>query len=106
MNGTSKLLLFRELKAYQSDLDVTKKHGENHLDCYHTAHTGNPVDASEHEFMKDKSYLTSITSFYEKLTSHLVDEGKALHAPCLDFGKAFDAVSHSILWGSGCSWLE
>ena len=29
--------------------------------------------------------------------THLVDEGKAVHVVCLDFSKAFDTASHSIL---------
>ncbi|KAK4826424.1 hypothetical protein QYF61_008957 [Mycteria americana] len=35
-------------------------------------------------------------SFYDKVT-HLVDEGKAVDVVHLDFSKAFDTVSHSIL---------
>ena len=42
--------------------------------------------------MKDRSCLTNLISFYDKVT-HLVDEGKAVDVVHL----AFDTVSHSIL---------
>ena len=37
-----------------------------------------------------------MTSFYD-LVTRLVDEGKAVDVVYLDFSKAFDTVSHSIL---------
>ncbi|KAK4828108.1 hypothetical protein QYF61_023470 [Mycteria americana] len=40
--------------------------------------------------------LTNLNSFYDKAT-HLVDEGKAVVVFYLNFSKAFDMVSHSIL---------
>jgi len=49
-----------------------------------------------HGFVKGKSCLTNLISFYGQVT-HLVDEGKAVGVVCLDFSKAFDTVSHSIL---------
>ncbi|KAK4831158.1 hypothetical protein QYF61_015628 [Mycteria americana] len=51
---------------------------------------------SQHWFMKGRSCFTSLISFYDKVT-HLVDEGKAVDVVYLDFSKAFDTVSHSIL---------
>ncbi|GAB0205804.1 mitochondrial enolase superfamily member 1 [Grus japonensis] len=45
--------------------------------------------------MKGRSCLTN-PIFYDKVT-HLVDEGKAVDVVYLDFSKAFDIVSHSIL---------
>ncbi|GAB0205743.1 mitochondrial enolase superfamily member 1 [Grus japonensis] len=52
------------------------------------------IRPSQHRFMKGRSCLTNLISFYDQVT-HLVDEGKAV--VYLDFSKAFDTVSHSIL---------
>ncbi|GAB0204867.1 mitochondrial enolase superfamily member 1 [Grus japonensis] len=53
------------------------------------------IRPSQHGFMKGKSCLTNLIS-YDKVT-HLVEEGKAVDVVYLDFSKAFDTVSHSIL---------
>ncbi|KAK4829687.1 hypothetical protein QYF61_006062 [Mycteria americana] len=45
---------------------------------------------------KCRSCSTNLISFYDKVT-HLVDEGKTVDVVYLDFNKAFDMVSHSIL---------
>ncbi|KAK4832237.1 hypothetical protein QYF61_021151 [Mycteria americana] len=54
------------------------------------------IRPSQHGLMKGKSCLTKLISFYDKVT-RLVDEGKAVGIVYLDFSKAFDTVSHSIL---------
>ncbi|GAB0195155.1 mitochondrial enolase superfamily member 1 [Grus japonensis] len=54
------------------------------------------IRPSQHGFMKGRSCLTNLISSYDKVT-HLVDEGKAVDVVYLDFSKAFDTVSHSIL---------
>ncbi|GAB0203831.1 mitochondrial enolase superfamily member 1 [Grus japonensis] len=54
------------------------------------------IRPSEHAFMKSRSCLTNLISFYDKVTC-TVDEGKAVDVVYLDFRKAFDTVSHSIL---------
>ncbi|KAK4833063.1 hypothetical protein QYF61_027725 [Mycteria americana] len=54
------------------------------------------IKPSQHGFRKGRSCLTNLISFYDKVT-HLVDEGKAVDVVYLDFSKAFDIVSHSIL---------
>ncbi|KAK4807004.1 LOW QUALITY PROTEIN: hypothetical protein QYF61_000333 [Mycteria americana] len=54
------------------------------------------IRPSQHGFMKGRSCLTNLISFYDKVTC-LVDEGKAVDVVYLGFSKAFDTVSHSIL---------
>ncbi|GAB0209474.1 mitochondrial enolase superfamily member 1 [Grus japonensis] len=51
---------------------------------------------SQHGFTKEKSCLTNLIPFYDKVTN-LVDEGKAVDVLFLDFSKVFDAVPHSVL---------
>jgi len=54
------------------------------------------IRPSQHGFMKRRSCLTNLISFYDNVTC-LVDEGEAVDVICLDFSKAFDTISHSIL---------
>ncbi|GAB0210264.1 mitochondrial enolase superfamily member 1 [Grus japonensis] len=54
------------------------------------------IRPSQHGFMKGRSCLTNRISSYDQVI-HSVDEGKAVDVVYLDFSKAFDTVSHSIL---------
>ena len=54
------------------------------------------IRPSQRRFMKGRFCLTNLISFYDKVT-RLVDEGKAVDVVYVDFSKAFDTVSHSIL---------
>ncbi|CAM5153819.1 unnamed protein product [Natator depressus] len=51
---------------------------------------------SQHGFTKGKSCLPNLIASCDKITGS-VDEGKAVDVLFLDFSKAFDSVSHSIL---------
>ena len=54
------------------------------------------IRPSQHGFMNDRSCLTNLISFYDKVT-RLVGEGQAVDVVYLDFSKAFDTVPHNIL---------
>ncbi|GAB0190266.1 mitochondrial enolase superfamily member 1 [Grus japonensis] len=54
------------------------------------------IRPSQHGFIKDRSCLINLMSSYDKVTCSL-DEGKAVDAVYLEFSKAFDTISHSIL---------
>ncbi|KAK4827767.1 hypothetical protein QYF61_021512 [Mycteria americana] len=54
------------------------------------------IRPSQHGFMKGRSCLTNLISFYDKVTPS-VDEEKAVDVVYRDFSKAFDTISHSIL---------
>jgi len=54
------------------------------------------IGPSQHGFMKGRSCLNNLIFFYDQVT-RLVDEAKAVDVVYLDFSKALDTVSHSIL---------
>ncbi|CAM5114789.1 unnamed protein product, partial [Eretmochelys imbricata] len=59
-------------------------------------HERKVIRNSQHGFTKGRSCLTNLIAFYHEITGS-VDEGKAVDVLFLDFSKAFDTVSHSIL---------
>lgn len=52
------------------------------------------IRPNQHGFMKEKSSVTNLVSFYDTIT-HLVDEGNTVNVVFLDFSKAFGTVPHS-----------
>ena len=54
------------------------------------------IRPSQHGFMKGRSCLTNLISFYDKMTQ-LLDEGKAVDIVYLDFQKTFNTAPHRIL---------
>ncbi|CAM5129064.1 unnamed protein product [Eretmochelys imbricata] len=59
-------------------------------------HERKVIRNSQHGFTKGRSCLTNLIAFCDEITGS-VDEGKAVDVLFLDFSKAFDTVSHSIL---------
>ncbi|RMC13388.1 hypothetical protein DUI87_10923 [Hirundo rustica rustica] len=57
---------------------------------------GQGIRPSQHGFRRGRSCLTNMITFYDQVI-RLVDAGKAVGVVYLDFSKAFDTVSHSIL---------
>ncbi|NXY64185.1 PO11 protein, partial [Callaeas wilsoni] len=57
---------------------------------------GQGIRPSQQGFRRGRSCLTNLMYFYEQVT-RLADAGKAVDVVCLDFSKAFDTISHSIL---------
>ncbi|PKU49319.1 rna-directed dna polymerase from mobile element jockey-like [Limosa lapponica baueri] len=54
------------------------------------------IRSSQHRFTKGKSCLTNLIAFYNGMTGW-IDEGRVVDVVYLDFSKAFDSISHSIL---------
>ncbi|PKU37473.1 rna-directed dna polymerase from mobile element jockey-like [Limosa lapponica baueri] len=54
------------------------------------------IRPSQHGFMKGRSCLTNLISFYDKMT-RLLGQGRVVDIVYLDFQKTFDTVPHRIL---------
>ena len=54
------------------------------------------IGHSQHGFLRERSCLTNLISYYNKAT-HLDEDRKSADVILLDFSTAVDAVSHSIL---------
>ncbi|CAM4689446.1 unnamed protein product [Lepidochelys kempii] len=59
-------------------------------------HERKVIRNNQYGFTNGRSCLTNLIAFYDEITGS-VDEGKAVDVLYLDFSKAFDTVSHSIL---------
>lgn len=57
---------------------------------------GQPGDQVQPGFIKSRSCLAKLNSFYDPVI-HLVNDGKAVDVAYLGFNNAFDTVSHGIL---------
>ncbi|KAK4828307.1 LOW QUALITY PROTEIN: hypothetical protein QYF61_025319 [Mycteria americana] len=79
-------------KRIENDKDLIREQSANEPD---KQLLGPPSNFIFH-YMKRRSCLTNLISFYDKMT-RLVDEGKAVDVVYLDFSKVFDTVSYSIL---------
>ena len=51
---------------------------------------------NQHRFIRGRSCQTNLVAFYNQVTKSL-DAGVAVDVVFLDFRKAFDTVSHSVL---------
>ncbi|PKU37921.1 rna-directed dna polymerase from mobile element jockey- hypothetical protein [Limosa lapponica baueri] len=74
-------------------LDIISKHMEDKK----------AIRSSQDGFSKGKSCLTNLIAFYDGITGW-IDEGRAVDVVYLDFSKAFDTVSHSILIANLSAW--
>lgn len=54
------------------------------------------IGSSQHEFMKVKSRLTNLKTFWDKMAS-LMNEGRALDVVYLDISNVFNTSSCNIL---------
>ncbi|KAK4807143.1 hypothetical protein QYF61_018484 [Mycteria americana] len=67
------------------------------------------IKPSQHGFRKGRSCLTTLISFYDKVT-RLVDEGKSVDVVCLDFSKPFTILLEKLaahgLDGCTLCWVK
>jgi len=53
------------------------------------------IKSCQHGYKQGKSYLTNLVAFCDEAAG-FADEGRVVHVVYLDFGKAFNIVSHNI----------
>jgi len=79
-----------------SHFSAWQNYGEGHLGVTEKHFRDNAVIGhGHHAFMRGKSCLTDLISFYDRVTC-LVDQERQVDVDCLDFSNVFDTVSHSI----------
>jgi len=62
------------------------------------------IRPSQHGFMKSRSCLTNLISFYDQVT-RLVDEEKPVDVIYLDISKAFDTSPQHPPGETSCPWF-
>lgn len=80
------------------NLSAWEDYGAEYLECddWHIQ-DNQGIRPSQHGFVKSRSWLTNLISFYDGVT-FLVDEGKAADVFYLDFARAFDTFLIALSW--------
>lgn len=85
-----------ETAANEPQVCASEDHERDPPGRYIKAHATSGGDPNWHHFNKDRSYLSNLLTFSDRVTA-LVDKGQVSDVIYMDFCKAFDKVSHHIL---------